>query len=768
MSASESRSASGEVVKGANGALSSSAWPAAEPSLISKALGTASAQADADAQHPHQAEMSREEMPKARVAPDHVKDMHGAHAEQVPALAVGDTERAVDPGIDDLGWSQDPKVPVPVLHSIKNEELWQLIRRFNNSVAHVKFIERPPPGGMDLNIADKDPFSPEKLKSTLERIYLTVGLGFASFFKHIARIRSWHEQRRTAVFAGTYALAWLLDIVVPALISFVVLLLVSPRSRRVLFPPAPLAAISAKTGEAKVPKAGHLGSESLTGAKESYQGEAAEKEAEHAVKSISKLAVSTAIGGGHQSTGDAKAKAGGQEESDEDSENYSISEKDGQVKVEEPVAALTSSAHAAQDATTADDKGTSQTAAAAVDQSLWNTMQPFLHALEDLADTWERFGNALSPMAPFSRHRARAFLGGILAPLVVVSYFTSIYVVYRGTTAGLGFAFFAQPLFDKLAISDLRKLLDEKVPNWKEYLELRNSILKGVPTNAQLTITLLRIGEANKSPLPPPPPSNVAPEPEALEGHEMADDSNLPPEYKEQLREAAQEQKEEEEEEVSGGDTSSGKQKAKKGSRFLRFLKGTTAGATETALGANRVKASVGVEVAKRKVGVVKKTLGPEASGDGPSSFHARFKGKRGLLLISTTATTPCVSFEKRQPAHARAALAAAEAAAAASRADGKEEEDGEAAKKLADLAEKARPAPLFSLQIDEIRSVKKLGGLGITGKLLVGWALDSVVADGLEIETSSGQTFILSALPRRDEVFNRLVSLGKQQWEAW
>jgi hypothetical protein len=39
--------------------------------------------------------------------------------------------------------------------------------------------------------------------------------------------------------------------------------------------------------------------------------------------------------------------------------------------------------------------------------------------------------------------------------------------------------------------------------------------LKSVPTNAQLTITLLRIGEANDAPLPPPPfsgppPPNVA------------------------------------------------------------------------------------------------------------------------------------------------------------------------------------------------------------------------------------------------------------------
>jgi hypothetical protein len=44
-------------------------------------------------------------------------------------------------------------------------------------------------------------------------------------------------------------------------------------------------------------------------------------------------------------------------------------------------------------------------------------------------------------------------------------------------------------------------------------------LLKGVPTNAQLTVTLLRIGEANKAPLPPPPYAGPPP-PEAA--HENA------------------------------------------------------------------------------------------------------------------------------------------------------------------------------------------------------------------------------------------------------
>ena len=37
-----------------------------------------------------------------------------------------------------------------------------------------------------------------------------------------------------------------------------------------------------------------------------------------------------------------------------------------------------------------------------------------------------------------------------------------------------------------------------------------------VPTNAQLTLTLLRVGEANKAPLPPPPIPGEAPPEESV------------------------------------------------------------------------------------------------------------------------------------------------------------------------------------------------------------------------------------------------------------
>lgn len=55
-------------------------------------------------------------------------------------------------------------------------------------------------GRLDLNIADEDTFSPDKLRSTFERLYMTIFVGAAGFVKHLARLRSWHEPKRTTVF----------------------------------------------------------------------------------------------------------------------------------------------------------------------------------------------------------------------------------------------------------------------------------------------------------------------------------------------------------------------------------------------------------------------------------------------------------------------------------------------------------------------------------------------------------------------------------------
>lgn len=67
---------------------------------------------------------------------------------------------------------------------------------------HVKATPETPLGGLDLNIADKDEFSPDKLRANVERLYMTVIIGMMGFANHIARLRSWREPVRTSAFAA--------------------------------------------------------------------------------------------------------------------------------------------------------------------------------------------------------------------------------------------------------------------------------------------------------------------------------------------------------------------------------------------------------------------------------------------------------------------------------------------------------------------------------------------------------------------------------------
>ena len=59
--------------------------------------------------------------------------------------------------------------------------------------------------------ADDEEFTPDKLRANLERLYMTIIIGFMTFGKHIARLRSWREPRRTSLFLsvsnGVFVLA---------------------------------------------------------------------------------------------------------------------------------------------------------------------------------------------------------------------------------------------------------------------------------------------------------------------------------------------------------------------------------------------------------------------------------------------------------------------------------------------------------------------------------------------------------------------------------
>lgn len=354
---------------------------------------------------------------------------------------------------------------------------------------HVKALPEPPIGGLDLNIADEEEFSPDKLRANIERLYMTVIVGLMAFGKHIARLRSWRERNRTIAFMVVYFAAWAVDLVVPTLIAFVMVLIVYPPARSYCFPPAPLALISHKTGGIQKPQAGVLGSDdSLTGAPEKHKGEAVEQEASNFVNSFTSIALSSAAGkhpqGDPHDEGDSKLESNAPDPTDI---AMGASEAKEKTAGEEPNAVHDKTKEPMADA-------------------MWSKTRPVMHALADIADGWERFGNALSPTPPFPQEKPRLTLAACLLPLLIISLLTNSYMFMKANGLFLGVGFFADPIIWR-GLS----YLNRKFPNWQKLLEIRNTLLKGVPTNAQLTVTLLRIGEANKAPLPPPPASGPPP-----------------------------------------------------------------------------------------------------------------------------------------------------------------------------------------------------------------------------------------------------------------
>ena len=503
---------------------------------------------------------------------------------------------------------------------------------------HVKSIPKAPVGGLDLNIADEEEFSPDKLRANFERLYMTVIVGCIGVFKHIARIRSWNEWRRTLVYLWVYAVAWVLDLIVPTIITFMIVLIMYPKARAICFPPAPLALIDAGSGGIKKPTAGVLGSDnSLTGAPEKHQGEAVEQEASNFVKAFSSIAISSAVGKDKDSAEGKK--------SDSAIENVAPDPTD-----------LTMKAADAQDKAAGDNPSANHDKTKEpMTDAMWSKARPVMHAVADIADGWERFGNALAPTPPFPKNKARMKLASVLAPLLLVSLFTSSYMFMKANTFFIGFGFFADPLIWRGL-----DILNRKFPHWQEMLQLRNSLLKGVPTDAQLTITLLRIGEANKAPLPPPPAGGAAPPDVAHagagEGLEHLGKSSILQEKRLSSLEMELMLIDGEYEGVSEEELAAAvhpdpsappvtQEKPKKkhtGHRLLAMIKGTTKGGVATMVGTDRLKAAAGAKHAKQRLGVVIAGEKPEA---GPVAFPARYHGKKGHAFITATATTPAVSW---------------------------------------------------------------------------------------------------------------------------
>ncbi|KAI1385145.1 uncharacterized protein F4822DRAFT_335412 [Hypoxylon trugodes] len=624
-----------------------------------------------------------------------------------------------DEEVIDLGWNEKKEeISGPLVGGLGNEDLWLLVRRFNKQVYHVKEVPTTVPGDLDLNIADEEEFSPDKLRANVERLYMTVVVGLLAAVKHIARLRSWRETRRTASFCAVYFLAWALDLVVPTLTLTLITLIVYPRSRDILFPPAPLALVDSKTGGIQKPKAGVLGStESSTGAPQNYKGEAVEQEASNFFNGITSIVVTSATGKNPQAA--PSTESGSPDDA-----------------VPDPTSVTVAAAEAKDVAAGGKASPKHDKTKVPVETAMWTKMRPIMHGVADVSDTWERFANALSPTPPFPRDIYRLRLASLILPLFLISLFVTSYMFMKGVTFGVGFGFFGDPI-----ISRGLKWLNHTFPNWQKLLELRNTILKGVPTNAQLTLTLLRIGEANKAPIPPPPSTSEPPpeKPTEITDNELRATGAEPPlnATDEEIQQAMEHDPRTAHE--TGGsdiDAAKGSKHGKKGSKIIGFFKGTTKGAVKTAIGTDHARAKVGSHHAKNRLGAVPRSDDSRISG--PVDFQGRYKGQKGHVYITTKSTIPAVSFST----------------------DSTIEKIGS--------VEREDLHPLWTIAINDIAELKKVGGYGWKAKIVVGWSMGREVADGLEITDRLGNVRRVTALPMRDELFNRLVAIGGQKWEAW
>lgn len=198
-----------------------------------------------------------------------------------------------------------------------------------------------------------------------------------AFGKHIVRLRSWRETRRTAWFATAYFLAWIFDLIMPLISLTIIVLIVYPPSRHFLFPPAPIALVSSKGGVQK-PKAGVLGStDSATGAPENHKGEAVEQEASNFVNGIAHVALSSATGKHPQ------GEPPGEESSADD-------------RAPDPTSIALGAADAKEKAAGGKPSAEHDKTKVPMETAMWTKMRPIMHGIADVTDGWERFAKYVS------------------------------------------------------------------------------------------------------------------------------------------------------------------------------------------------------------------------------------------------------------------------------------------------------------------------------------------------------------------------------------
>ncbi|GLI81629.1 hypothetical protein PoHVEF18_010014 [Penicillium ochrochloron] len=484
--------------------------------------------------------------------------------------------------------------------------------------------------------------------------------------------------------------------VIVGVIDVMMALIMFPPIRPILFPSAPA------VKDPNSPAGGNgqpESQDSLTGAPETHKGETAEQEAKNMIDSVATIAMESAAGKYGQ------AVPQDLDEVPPESEGIDVANDPedavpgdiGEDKTKKPVRTKVA-------------RGTDKA----------------MRAISDITDIYEQFGNLLSPTPPFLLVAPRLRLSGILGFICLVFPFISSHSILKAVGFILGLGFFGDPLF-----TFGMALLNRTIPNWKDQMDIQKTLLEGVPTNAQLTLTLFRIGEINSSPLPPPPNSGDN-EPswpirrKKSQAKLLTQGSNL---------------------DLSLGPEASPseplappKPKKRFFYKLMKFVRRTIATAIRGHIAFDRAMAIAGSAHTKNLITMLQKKHF-SSKPFGPLKFDAKFMKKRGAAVIDSTKEPPILYFTTYQSSG------------------------------LDDLSIEARKnnSVLFQIPVTEIQELKKTEGLGWKGKLIVELTAGSKeAADGLVvIGKEEGQSFHLTGMRSRNMLFNRLVAMDAQFWES-
>ncbi|EGX96963.1 hypothetical protein CCM_01622 [Cordyceps militaris CM01] len=448
--------------------------------------------------------------------------------------------------------------------------------------------------------------------------------------------------------------------------------------------------VDATTGGVQMPPAGVMATDTtITGAPESHKGEAVEQEAHSFIASFSKLIMSITS------------------DKDQDKSAPEDDPSPGLAKLSGKIAS-------AKSKTDQDGQGA----------NMDKTADPMKHAIEDfdpkplldmlfeLIDTWERFGNVMHPTPLFPSNDSRLRLAICLAAPALIMAILSRETMIKSLELFFGFVFFGKPI-----IRRAYDLLDKHCPSWRNYGKLRNSVLKGVPTNAQLAITMLRVGERISSPLPPPPVSHDSPKMKAI-----ADADRVPilGATHEQTQKAIQP-------DPDGGTVQNddNEPKSKNIERFMGFIKHNSKRFVNLFHKVDKKRASRGDTHAQARLDLGQTTR--QVPDAGPYRFPALCNGEVGYLHLTTVAATASVAWQSHD--------------------------------------ENLNTA--WVVMVNDIADISKVDGMSLKTKHFVQWALDKESVNGLKLTTLSGECHHLDAVPNRDEAFNRLIAMGNQVWEV-